>query len=294
VIAPTAGPSSRGDELSISQALASAATRGVDRLDAQWMLAKLFGQPRSWLIAHGDALLSDDQRLQYVHWLGRRAAGEPLAYLFGEKEFHGLQLRVGPQVLIPRPDTETLVDWGLELLCGDLSDIDEPLVIDLGTGSGAIALAIKHRCAAVAMTAADVSGPALELARANASALGISVELVQGDWWAAVPGRRFDLCLANPPYIAPDDEHLLRLQYEPQSALVSGSNGLSDLYQIIDGATDHLTAGGWLILEHGHSQAPEVRMRLTGAGFVDVQTRLDLSGLERCTGGRLGNCRRGA
>jgi release factor glutamine methyltransferase len=288
-----AGEASPPEALSIARALTSAAACGVDRLDAQWMLEKLFGQSRAWLIAHDDSLLGEDQRVRYTHWLSRRAAGEPLAYLFGEKEFQGLRLRVGPQVLIPRPDTETLVEWGLELLTGELSVIEAPQVVDLGTGSGAIALAIKHRCAGAALTAVDISATALEVARSNAMDLGLTVDLVRGSWWSALRGRRFDLALSNPPYIAPGDEHLAALRHEPQIALVSGEHGLSDLHQIVDGASEHLTAGGWLLLEHGHDQAEAVRQRLGVAGFEDVQTRLDPAGLERCSGGRLGTSQLG-
>lgn len=288
MIDPTTGSAESPGGLSVAQALIEARDSGVDRLDAQWMLEQLFGQPRAWLIAHGEALLTPTQHTQYADWLGRRAAGEPLPYLFGEKEFHGLRLRVGPQVLVPRPDTETLVDWGLELLAGDLSTVEEPQVVDLGTGSGAIALAIKHRCGAATVTAVDASAPALEVARENADSLGLPIELVLGSWWSGLAGRRFQLALANPPYIAEGDDHLAALQHEPQSALVASDDGLSDLYQIIDGAASHLTFGGWLLLEHGHDQAAAIRHRLARAGFDHVQTRIDLAGHERCSGGRLG------
>ena len=286
MIDPAAGSTRPPDALSVEQALVEARGRRVDRLDAQWMLEKLLGQPRAWLIAHEDAVLTSVQRAQYDNWLSRRAAGEPLAYLFGEKDFHGLCLRVGPPVLIPRPDTETLVDWGLELLAGELAAVGAPQVVDLGTGSGAIALAIKHRCAAATVTAVDASASALEIARGNAESLGLAIEAVQGNWWFAVAGRRFDLALANPPYIAPGDEHLAALQHEPQSALVAGDDGLSDLHHIIGHAADSLVAGGWLLLEHGRDQAAAVRQRLSSAGFEAVQTRIDLGGHERCSGGR--------
>lgn len=286
MIDPAAGSTRPPDALSVEQALVEARGRRVDRLDAQWMLEKLLGQPRAWLIAHEDAVLTSVQRAQYDDWLSRRAAGEPLAYLFGEKDFHGLCLRVGPPVLIPRPDTETLVDWGLELLAGELAAVGAPQVVDLGTGSGAIALAIKHRCAAATVTAVDASASALEIARGNAESLGLAIEAVQGNWWFAVAGRRFDLALANPPYIAPGDEHLAALQHEPQSALVAGDDGLSDLHHIIGHAADSLVAGGWLLLEHGRDQAAAVRQRLSSAGFEAVQTRIDLGGHERCSGGR--------
>ncbi len=286
MIDPTTGSARPTDGMSVTQALVVARALGVERLDAQWMLEKLLGQPRTWLISHGDAMMTPAQRMQFGEWLTRRASGEPLAYLLGEKEFHGLALRVGPQVLIPRPDTETLVDWGLELLAGEFSAIEAPRVVDLGTGSGAIALAIKRRCARAAVTAVEFSAPALEIARGNADLLRLDIELVQGCWWSAVAGRCFDLALANPPYIAPGDAHLAALRHEPQSALVAGEQGLSDLHRIIDGAVDALAAGGWLLLEHGHDQAAAVRHRLRSAGFDSVQTRVDLGDRERCSGGR--------
>jgi release factor glutamine methyltransferase len=272
----------------IADALTAALVSGVDRLDAQLMLAHLLLQPRSWLIAHDDTALSDMQSIQYAQWLERRRAGEPLAYLLGQTEFCGLVLQVGPQVLIPRPETELLVDWGLAVLRDRLPSKGTASVVDLGCGSGAIALAIRHRCPAATVTAVDASVPALEIARCNAKSLGLPITLARGDWWSAVAGERFHLALSNPPYVALGDPHLAALHHEPRSALVASGHGLSDLYRLIDGAPASLHPGGWLLLEHGHDQGGPVRQRLQQADFREVETRCDLAGLERCTGARLG------
>lgn len=272
---------------SIAQATAQARSEGIDRLDAQLMIGALLNQPRGWLIAHDDLLLTRIQSEKLMQWVGRRRDGEPLAYLLGQKEFHGLMLQVGPSVLVPRPETELLVDWGLRLLQGRLAAISNPRVIDLGTGSGAIALAIKHRFQAATVVAVDCSAAALETANGNARSLNLTLDLVQGGWWSAVPGKRFDLALSNPPYIAKGDRHLAALRHEPQGALIAHRDGLADLEEIIDGARAHLNPDGWLLLEHGHDQANALRQRLAGAGFGQVQTLCDLAGLERCTGGQM-------
>ena len=267
---------------SVAAALREARSRGVDALDAQLMLARLLGSPRAWLIANDDAPLADALQSTFDGWLARRAAGEPLAYLFGEQEFRGLMLQVDARVLVPRPDTETLVDWGIELLHG----IATPAVVDLGTGSGAIALAVKQAMPAAAVTAVDASRDALDVARGNAERLGLAIDCVEGDWWAPLPGRRFHLALSNPPYIADTDPHLAALGHEPAGALRSGADGLRDLRQIVARATQHLLAGGYLLLEHGWQQADAVASLLTAHGFDAVQTRRDLAGQPRCTGGR--------
>lgn len=274
--------------MNIVEALAAARASGVERLDAQLMLAHLLGQPRSWLIAHDDVTLSPAQSTVYAQWLKRRRAGEPLAYLLGQTEFCGLVLQVAPQVLIPRPETELLVEWGLEVLLARSPSITEPSVVDLGCGSGAIALAIRHRCPAALVTAIDASTQALDIARRNACALGLPITLVCGDWWAAVAGQRFHLALSNPPYVAPGDPHLAALRHEPPSALVAAEHGLSDLHRLIDGAPTALLPGGWLLLEHGHDQGSAVRQRLQQAGFSGMETRCDLAGLARCTCARIG------
>jgi len=272
---------------SIAQAMAGAQIEGIDRLDAQLMLGALLNQPRSWLIAHDDLLLTRIQSEKLMQWVSRRRDGEPLAYLLGQKEFYGLMLQVGPSVLVPRPETELLVDWGLRLLQGPLAAISKPSVIDLGTGSGAIALAIKHRFQAASVVAVDCSAAALETTSGNARSLDLTIDLVQRAWWSAVPGKRFDLALSNPPYIANGDRHLAALRHEPQGALIAHRDGLADLEEIIDGARAHLNPDGWLLLEHGHDQANALRQRLASAGFAQVQTLRDLAGLDRCTGGQM-------
>ena len=231
---------------SVAQALAAARAAGLERLDAQALLGHLLGRPRGWLIAHDDAPLAPDEAERYAALVRRRAAGEPVAYLVGAKEFRGLELCVGPATLVPRPDTELLVDWALEWLRRD--GAAAPEVLDLGTGSGAIALAVKHACPRARVTAVDVSAEALAVARANAARLGLEVEWRPGDWWSALAGRRFDLVLSNPPYVAEDDPHLEALAHEPRLALVSGPQGLDALGRIVAGAPRHLRPGGGLLL----------------------------------------------
>jgi len=274
--------------MDVAQALHGARARGVHALDAQLMLARLLGRPRAWLIAHDDAELDAAATEAYDAWLARRAAGEPLAYLFGEKEFHGLVLQVDRRVLVPRPDTETLVDWALGLLRGERPGTDAPAVVDLGTGSGAIALALARAAPAAQVTAVDASVGALQVASANAQNLGLSVTFAAGDWWEAVAGGRFDLAVSNPPYIEDDDPHLQALQHEPRAALAAGSDGLADLRRIVHGAATHLRPGAWLLLEHGWQQAAAVQALLERGGFECIETRRDLAGHPRCTGGRLG------
>ena len=268
----------------VAQALAEARACGVDSLDAQLLLAKCLARSRSWLIAHDDAPLSAVQSGQYRAWLARRAAGEPLAYLFGEKEFHGLLLQVDARVLVPRPDTETLVDWALDLLRGEHAMPATPRVIDLGTGSGAVALALKHAWPSADVSALDASEEALTVARANAQALQLDVRLLASHWWTAVPGERFHLAVSNPPYIAAQDPHLAALAHEPGMALVSGADGLDALRHIIETARAHLLPRGWLLLEHGHDQADAVQALLARHGFEQVQRRRDLAGHWRCSG----------
>jgi release factor glutamine methyltransferase len=270
----------------VGQALLRARALGVERLDAQRVLADRLERPRSWLIAHDDAPLPEGLQPALEQAWARLAAGEPLAYLLGTQGFHGLNLAVGPDVLIPRSDTELLVDWALELLAGCLADALRPRVADLGTGSGAIALAVKHAHPAADVTAVDISASALATARGNAERLGIDVAFVLGSWFEALAGRRFELLLSNPPYIAPGDPHLAALQHEPQLALVAGDGGLAALRQVASGARAHLEAGGWLLLEHGHDQAEAVTMLLRDNGYLNVATRRDGAGRPRCTAGR--------
>lgn len=263
----------------IVELLALAQARGVDRLDTQLLLAHHLQRSRAWLLAHDRDELDPGVVMRAEADLAQRAAGVPVAYLVGEKEFHGLPLQVNAAVLVPRPETETLVDWALELLAGQPAD-----VVDLGTGSGAIALAVKHRCAAARVTASDASTEALAVARGNAERLQLAVDFIAGDWWQPLEGRRFDLALSNPPYVAGDDAHLVALRHEPRAALTPGGDGLDALRRIIAGAPGHLRPGAWLLLEHGHDQAVAVQQLLVDRGFAAAVTRNDLAGLPRCTG----------
>ncbi|MFD0667709.1 peptide chain release factor N(5)-glutamine methyltransferase [Ramlibacter sp. MAHUQ-53] len=270
--------------MNLARALARAAALGLDRFDAQLLLLHALGRPahdRAWLIAHDTDDLPPPAQAAYEALCLRRAAGEPVAYLVGEKEFFGLPLAVDRRVLVPRPDTETLVEWALEVLAGRPG----PAAIDLGTGSGAIALAIAHRRPQARVEAVDRSEDALAVARANAQRLGLAVDFRAASWLEGA-GRGYDLVVSNPPYIASDDEHLAALVHEPLSALASGADGLDDLRAIVRQAPAHLAPGGWLLLEHGWDQAGAVRALLEGAGFTQVQSRRDLAGIERACGGQ--------
>jgi release factor glutamine methyltransferase len=270
----------------VAQALADARHSGLDRLEAHWLLMHLLGCERSWLLTHEADALSAAHDAAWTALCARSAAGEPLAYLTGEREFHGLRLLVSPAVLVPRADTETLVDWALDLLAGELADRAHPAVIDLGTGSGAVALAVKHRHGDAQLTALDASPAALAQAEANGTRLALPVRWLLSDWWQAVAGERFDLVLSNPPYIAGDDPHLAELTHEPLQALTPGGDGLEAIRQISAQAGAHLQPGGWLLLEHGWDQSTAVQAVLQAHGFEQVQTRQDLAGHGRCTGGR--------
>jgi len=274
-----------------AQALATARQLGLERLDAQLLLLHALGKPaaaRSWLLAHDTDALAQEVAHAFGGLCQRRAGGEPLAYIVGRKEFFGLSLQVDARVLVPRPDTETLVEWSLELLA--LPGLPPVLdVLDLGTGSGAIALALAHSLRAAGrnaqVTAVDFSAKALQLARENARQLGLAVAFIESSWLAQVSGH-FHLIASNPPYIAHDDPHLVDLQHEPQQALTAGPEGLDDIRCIIRQAPAHLLPGGWLLLEHGYDQAAQVREGLARQGFMQVQSRLDLAGIARCSGGQ--------
>jgi len=264
----------------VTQALALARSQGLTRLDAQLLLCHHLQRPRSWLLAHDHELLPPAIEVALRDDFVQRAAGVPLAYLTGEREFHGLRLAVTPAVLDPRPDTETLVDWALQWLSGRT----RPTVLDLGTGSGAIAIAVAHARPDAIVTATDLDAAALAVARANAHTHGVVLECLLGSWWTPLGGRRFDLVLSNPPYIAADDAHLAALGHEPQHALTPGGDGLDALRTLAAGAALHLHPTGAVILEHGFDQAAAVRTLLHGAGLVAAQTRTDLGGQDRCTG----------
>ncbi len=261
-----------------------AAQAGLPRLETQLLLAALLDKDRSWLITHDEDPLPAAVRERFESWLQQRLDDVPLAYLTGHKEFHGLRLQVSPATLVPRPDTELLVDWALHWLavCG----LPSPRVLDLGTGSGAIALAIKNGHPAARVMATDFSAAALDVARANAAQLRLDVQFLQGAWWSPLNGERFDLVLSNPPYIAPLDEHLAALKHEPLSALTAPEQGLADLRQIIAGAADHLRPGGLLLLEHGYDQEQAVAELLRQAGLDYQGCRRDLGGQARCSGAR--------
>ena len=269
----------------IAQALDWSKQQGLDRLDAQLLLAKLFRTDRAWLLAHDDQALDPLQQQQFIDQVGARVRDTPLDYLLGETEFHGLMLQISPAVLVPRPDTEVLVDWALEILRGPAVG-SAPQVVDLGTGSGAIALAVKHAAPFVAMHMADLSAEALTVASSNARRLDLKVRAHLGSWWEAVPGLSFDLVLSNPPYIAGGDPHLPALRHEPQMALTPGGDGLAALHTIVAGAAAAMRPGAWLLLEHGYDQAETVHRMLIEAGFVTIQCRRDLGNQPRVTGGQ--------
>jgi len=275
----------------ISTALQQARAQGLDRLDAQLLLLQVLARPsqdRAWLLAHDRDLIDAPDQARFAALVARRTAGEPLAYLTGQREFFGLTLTVDPRVLIPRPDTETLVSWALELLPQVPNDTTETAppwqALDLGTGSGAIALALKAQRPQLQVHALDQSEGALAVARKNAEQLGLEVYFGQGSWLDGVQ-ERYQLIVANPPYIADADPHLAALRHEPLQALTSGTDGLSDLRTIVAAAPACLQPGGWLLLEHGYDQAGSVQRLLHAAGFTQVQSRLDLAGIARCSGG---------
>ncbi len=271
--------------MTLEQALHWAQLSGLARIDAQLLLLHALDRPdagRAWLLTHDQDALTPAQQQAFDSLCARRLAGEPVAYLTGRKEFYGLQLSIDSRVLDPRPDTETLVDWALELL----ADRPAPRFVDLGTGSGAIALALQQQRPDASVWAVDASAGALAVAARNAQNLRLPLQFAQGSWLQALaPDLVFDAIVSNPPYIAADDPHLANLTHEPLAALASGADGLDDIRAIIAQAPARLAPGGWLLIEHGWDQAPAVQSLLCAAGFVSVQSRNDLAGIARCTGG---------
>lgn len=254
------------------------------RADADELLQHVLQKDRSWLRLREDAAVAAEAAARFEVLLQRRLRGEPVAHLTGSRGFWSLELAVDASTLIPRPDTELIVEWALELL---------PLgvhasALDLGTGSGAIALALKQERPRCVVTAVERAPAALALARRNGERLGLGVRFVAGDWFGPLAGERFDVIVANPPYIAEDDPHLAQgdLRFEPASALVAGPDGLEDLRAIVAQAPAYLFRDGWLLLEHGFDQGGAVRALLQDKGFADVATRRDLGGNDRITGGR--------
>jgi len=259
---------------------------GIDsaRLDAELLLGCALGMSREELIVAARRKLSVVESDRYEDLLRRRLNREPLAYITGRREFYGLELHVTPAVLIPRPETELLVDLAL----ARIPAAAERHVLDLGTGSGCIALSIAHARFRSRITAIDSAPGALAVARENAQALGIeNVAFAEGNWFAPVAGQRFELIVSNPPYVAAHDPHLLQgdLRYEPRAALIGGVDGLDALRVIVAGAPAHLRPSGALLLEHGYDQGAACRILLEGAGFHAVRTWQDLAGRERVSGG---------
>ncbi len=275
--------------LRLDHALRAAATRlaGPDaRHEAEQLLLQVIGRDRAWLFAHGDAPLVDADASAFEALLSRRIAGEPVAYLTGHRGFWTLDLQVSPATLIPRPETERLVELALERL-----PADAPMrIADLGTGTGAIALSLAGERPQARVVATDVSEDALAVARANAMSNGIAnVEFRHGSWWAPLRAERFHLIASNPPYIADGDAHLAQgdLRFEPPTALSSGVDGLDAIREIVRGAPAFLLPGGWLLLEHGWDQGAAIRALMTATGFVDVATETDLEQRDRVTLGRV-------
>jgi release factor glutamine methyltransferase len=257
------------------------------RHEAEILLAHALGAERAWLFAHADQVPDAQAETRFRELMEARRRGQPIAYLLGQRGFWTLDLKVTCDVLIPRPETERLVELALERIPVDTS-FD---VADLGTGSGAIALAIASERPATRVLATDLSAAALEVARSNTANLAIgNVEFAQGDWCAGLTGRRFDLIVSNPPYIAADDAHLAQgdLRFEPSSALASGADGLDAIRAIVGDAGRHLAPKGWLLIEHGHDQGGRVRAVLDQWTFQDVQTWQDFAGIDRISGGRRG------
>lgn len=260
------------------------AASGLPLLEARALLAHRLRVARERLIAHPELAVDHADVQAFIDLARRRGAGEPLAYLLGEKEFYGRPFIVSPQVLVPRPETELLVELALERMRA----MQEPRVLDLGTGSGCIAVALALECRGAQVTATDASPAALAVARENARRLGAAVAFHLGDWYAAVPaGRAFDVIVANPPYVAPGDPHLDALRFEPMQALTDGRDGLACLRAIVAGATARLAPGGWLLVEHGYDQAAAVGALFASSG-LSAQTLADGAANPRVTLGQVG------
>jgi release factor glutamine methyltransferase len=279
-----ASPDSHAGDVTVRAALARS---GLVPVDGQVLLAHVLGVDRAWLIAHATDALPRERADAFFALAKRRRDGEPVAYLTGRREFFGLDLAVGPAVLVPRPETETLVEVVLERLPVDR----EARVADLGTGSGAIALAIASQRPRARVIATDASEDALEVARGNAARLGLAnVSFAYGDWYGALPEGTgpLDAIAANPPYVAAGDPHLAEgdLRHEPAHALSPGGDGLDALRTIVEGAPAWLVPGGWLAVEHGHDQSDAVRALFEDAGFEAIAVRRDLAGIPRVVAGR--------
>ncbi|MCY7388090.1 MAG: peptide chain release factor N(5)-glutamine methyltransferase [Burkholderiales bacterium] len=271
----------------------------IEKREAQRLLAHVLGVSRASVIAHGERILDGAQEQRANQLLARRADGEPFAYLIGSREFYGRDFMVSPATLIPRPETEIIVEQALARLSGRQlpgvpADIDSMHinagVLDLGTGSGAIAITLALERPNMVVVASDFSRDALSVAEDNAQRLNGAVEFIQSNWYQNLVGRKFDLIVSNPPYVAGNDTHLSQgdLRFEPQTALTDKSaDGLASIREIVDGASVHLNAGGWLLFEHGHDQRDVCRDLLLKAGFVNLTSVNDLAGIPRVAGGQI-------
>lgn len=263
----------------LSTWLRDARERLRDGLEAELLAAHGLSKNRAWLFAHGDHMLAPDERARVDALLARRARGEPMAYILGEREFWSRPFKVSPAVLIPRPETETLVETVLALPLPE-----QARVLDLGTGSGCIAITLAAERPGWRVTAVDDSPDTLAVAKENCQALSVgNVELLRSRWYSSLADRRFDLIVSNPPYVAPGDEHLARgdVRFEPASALVSDDLGLADIREIVEGGREFLNQGGWLALEHGYDQSEAVRALLEKTGFTEIDARKDGAGIPR-------------
>jgi len=259
------------------------AQSGLPALEARTLAGYVLEKNSAWLIAHADEAVSAKCENAFAAIAGRRVKGEPMAYIVGEREFYGLELHVTPAVLIPRPETELLVELALARIPGDVV----ARVLDLGTGSGAVAVALAKERPRARLTAVDVDYAVLALARANAKRHGVSVRLFCGDWFGPLPGERFDLIVSNPPYVAAADPHLALgdVRFEPRRALDGGADGLDCIRTIVATAAAHLRPEGWLLFEHGYDQADACRALLEADGYLEVQSWPDLAGIPRVSGG---------
>jgi len=262
--------------LTLADALRSS---GIDPREARLLLAAAAGISQTTIIAHPERALAPEASASYLKLLERRKVGEPVAYILGRQEFYGLELEVGPGALIPRPESELIVDLALQLSFSS--------VVDLGTGSGAIAIAIKHERPDARMVATDFSAAALAVARRNAEKHGLQIDFRHGSWLEPLAGERFDLIVANPPYVAEGDHHLRQLGFEPQEAIIGGADGLDGIREIAREAPRHLLPGGRLLVEHGMGQEQAVRAVLDRAGLEDIGNWPDLARIPRVTGGKV-------
>ena len=268
--------------MKVGEAL-TGARKIIAAAEARLLLGHVATLTAAEMAAHPERELAAKEAAAFQAAISRRAAGEPVAYITGSKEFFGREFSVSPAVLVPRPETELLVEVGV----GKMQGLAGPRVLDLGVGSGCAAVTLALELPGAIVTAVDLSAEALAVAKANAEALHSGVRFMQSDWFAALAGERFDLIVGNPPYVAEGDPHLGDLGFEPKAALTSGVDGLDAIRRIVAQAPSHLLPGGWLLLEHGYDQGLAVAQLLASAGFNDVEQHADLAGIPRVSGGRM-------